>query len=114
MSGTTARSILARTVGALVLVLCADGARAAQETVVRRLVFGSYAEPAHAEAEAEAVAEALGIEIEQVVLEVEGRRMIRVVSPLIEGEAIWPLTALAAKARIDAWVWRVDAEDAGS
>jgi spermidine/putrescine-binding protein len=92
----------------VVAALLAGSVAAADDAVVRHLVFGSYSDPANADADAAAVEAALGIDTERVEVEVDGETFVRLVSPAIEGEAIWPLSARAAEARIDAWVWRLE------
>lgn len=93
--------------GPLLLALPATTAVAQADATERRLVFGSYADPANASDAAAAIEAALGIETELVPVEAEGRQVVRVTSPVIVGDAIWPLTSRAAEARIDAWAWRV-------
>lgn len=76
----------------------------------RRLVFGSYADPANAAEDAAAIEAALGIDTELVPVEVDGREVVRLTSPVLVGDAIWPLTARAAEVRIEAWTWRLAEE----
>lgn len=101
---------LARSLVLVPVLICALlGGLVAQaaDAPMRRVVFGSYADPATAEEKAEEVRAALGIEVQMVPVDQDGIVLTRVTSMPLAGDEVWPLTSKAASARLEYWTWRL-------